>query len=317
MTLLSRALLVLVVLAAAPVEARAQNFFEELFGLRPRPAPIPPGGIPQRGGPAPAPGPDVGEPVGEPARPAAPPPPKPVVLRPPADGDIMGRDLLQNGVAGSLRLERSPAGTVLVRATLAGSRLSQPTQACTVRLAVGEPVPFADKGRPEGVTRVETSDEVCPLRFDLLDGGALATLGGEAESCTFASEDCRVEPVGLWGPAPAALLPRAGEFEQARGGADRAVRENYKVLTQRAGGQAVRPIVAEQAAFSANREQLCRSYAREAAHGFCNLRFTEARALALATRLGIAVSPAAGTTAATRPRRRAPTDPTAVIDSQD
>jgi hypothetical protein len=78
-------------------------------------------------------------------------------------------------------------------------------------------------------------------------------------------------------------------------------------MTQRAKGQDVRPIVTEQAAFSSDREQTCRTYAREGAHGFCNLRFTEGRALALATRLGVNTATAAPTaSAAPRPRRKSP-----------
>jgi hypothetical protein len=66
------------------------------------------------------------------------------------------------------------------------------------------------------------------------------------------------------------------------------VRDNYKVLTQRAGPQGVRPIVVEQAAFSSEREQVCREYAREGAHGFCHARYTEARLASLANKLGLA-----------------------------
>ncbi|GJE44933.1 hypothetical protein AEGHOMDF_4126 [Methylobacterium soli] len=87
------------------------------------------------------------------------------------------------------------------------------------------------------------------------------------------------------------------------------MRDNYKLMTQRARREDVRPIVTEQAAFSSDREQVCRTYAREGAHGFCHLRFSEARALALATRLGVSVVPGAAPTAAATPRpaRRKPT----------
>ncbi len=74
-------------------------------------------------------------------------------------------------------------------------------------------------------------------------------------------------------------------------------------MTQRARREDVRPIVSEQAAFSSDREQLCRTYAREGTHGFCHLRVTENRALALATRLG---ANTAVPTAAAAPRRPRP-----------
>ena len=123
---------------------------------------------------------------------------------------------------------------------------------------------------------------------------------GPTPVCTFSAPIAPPPPVGLWGPAAAALIPRSSEFDSARGVADKAVRENYKLMTQRARREDVRPIVTEQAAFSSDREQLCRTYAREGAHGFCHLRVTENRALALATRLGVNVT-AATAPAAPRP----------------
>ncbi len=123
--------------------------------------------------------------------------------------------------------------------------------------------------------------------------------------CTFSASDCATTPVGLWGPAAATLIPRAAEFDTARGVADKAVRDNYKIMSQRARREDIRPIVAEQAAFSADREQFCRAYAREGTHGFCHLRFTENRALALATRLGANTATPTATTAAA-PRRPRP-----------
>ena len=110
----------------------------------------------------------------------------------------------------------------------------------------------------------------------------------------------------MWGPDPASLLPKAREIEEARGPADQAVRENYKALAHKVGPQAMRPVVAEQAAFSADRETLCRSYRREGAHGFCNARFTEGRAVVLAARLGILPTPEAAPQAAQPVRAAAP-----------
>ena len=81
------------------------------------------------------------------------------------------------------------------------------------------------------------------------------------------------------------------------------MRDNYKVLTQRAKPEGVRPVVAEQAAFSADREMVCRSYAREGSTNFCNAKYSEARALALGTRLGIGAT-ASAQAAESRPRRR-------------
>ncbi|WP_336486223.1 hypothetical protein [Methylobacterium nigriterrae] len=309
---LALALLCFTLLPALPREAAAQSFFEELFGIgRAAKPPVPPRGVPQgapQGGPAepgapPAPG-APGEPAAEAPRPAA--PPKPVVLRAPADDNVAGQDLLLNGLSGSLRLERAgPAMTA--RVTLPGTKVSQPTESCSVPLAGGKPITLTSEGRPEGVGRFEAAAAECPLRFDVLEGGVLVTPLGGNPVCTFSAQDCATTPSGLWGPPAATLIPRSGEFDTARGIADKAVRDNYKLMTQRARREDVRPIVTEQAAFSSDREQVCRTYAREGSHGFCHLRVSETRALALAARLGATASPTP-TAAATppRPARRKP-----------
>lgn len=298
-------LVLLLALAAAPVEAaRAQNFFEMLFGIRrpPPPPPMPPASV-GRPPPPPAEYPPSahGGPPEAPGgyQPSGPPPPRPVVLKVPTEEGVLGRELKLNGSAGSLKLERARTD-LTARLTLAGTKISQPTEACTVKLGDGEAIPLASQGRAEGVPRYEAqAAAACPIRFDILDGAVLVT--APAEACTFEAADCKAAPRGLWGPDPAALLPKASEIEQARGSADKAVRDNYRALTQ-AKPQELRAIVAEQAAFSSDREMLCRTYAREPAHGFCNARFSEARALSLANRLGVLSSPQAAA-----PRRRGAT----------
>jgi len=300
---LSLGFAVLAVSTALAGEASAQGFFERLFGIRPAPAPVPPGAIPGRAapptpGPVPAPGVPGGPeaPAGPPA-PAQPAPPKPIVLKAPSEDGVVGRDLKLNGANGNLRIERASA-SLRARATLKGSKTSNPVETCSVDLGKGELLNLSAEGKPEGVPRYTLDAPACPIAFDVLDGSVLVVT--PAQACTIQEADCEVDPRGLWGPEPAALLPQAATIEEARGQADRAVRENYKALTQRAGPQGVRPIVSEQAAFSSDREQTCRSYAREGAHGFCHVRYSEARALGLAARLGLDTSAAAP---APRPRR--------------
>ena len=302
---------------AAPVgfagEAAAQGFFERLFGVRPAPAPVPPGSLPQGRPLPPAPGPaplpaDPGQPPA-PMQPAAPPPPKPIVLKPPTEDGVVGRELKLNGNAGSLRIERA-GQSLRAQVALQGAKISQPTEACAVKLGGGEPLALTAQGRPDGLPRYQLDAPMCPLMFDVVEGGILVS--GPAEACMIQEADCRMEPRGMWGPEPGTLLPKAREIEDARGAADRAVRENYKALTQKAGPQGMRSVVSEQAAFSSEREQLCRSYAREGAHGFCNTRFTEARAVTLAARLGVLPQPEtrsaqpAQPAQTERPRRTAP-----------
>jgi hypothetical protein len=189
-----------------------------------------------------------------------------------------------------------------LRLSLAGSKVSRPTESCTVAVGGEEPLTVEPGGKPDGAPRFELKGASCPISFDVLDGAVWVR--GPAELCTFEAQDCRADPKGLWGPEPGALFTQAKAIESARGLADRAVRENYKLLTQRAKPQDVRPIVQEQAAFSAERETLCRAYAREAAHGFCNTRFTEARAVSLPTRLGASTPNVLAEEAAATPRPR-------------
>ena len=286
--------------------ARAQSFFEELFGIgRAARPPQPPRNVPvqppqpvEPGTPiAPLPGEGAETRSSVPAQPR-----QPVVLRVPAEDNVAGQTLLLNGLNGSLKIERSGAAyTALV--SLPGTKISQPTESCTVKLAEGRPVSLAAEGRAQGVSRFSVASAECPLRFEILDGSVLATPLGSGPACTFTAADCETTPSGLWGPNAAALMPQAGEFDTARGVADKAVRDNYKVMTQRARGSDIRPIVQEQAAFSSDREQACRTYAREGAHGYCHLRFTEARAIALAARLGANTATPTAANAPPRPRR--------------
>jgi hypothetical protein len=289
-------------------EAAAQGFFERLFGLRPAQPVYPPQPVPQRGpfgappGPAyPGAPPPEGEILG-PVGPVAPPPPKPIVLKPPSEDSVLGRELKLNGTVGSLRLERTGRSDLRAQITLAGSKISDPTESCSVQLGDGQPLPLASQGRADGLPRYEVQAQACPIIFDVLDGAIL--VNAPTEACVFQAADCRVDAQGMWGPEPSGLLAKARDIEDARGTADKAVRENYKALAQRAGPQGIRPIVADQAAFSADRETMCRSYRREAAHGFCNTRFTEGRAVTLAARLGLlSTAPESG---AQTPRPRPP-----------
>lgn len=288
-----------------PAPARAQNFFEQLFGIgRAAPPPVPPAAVPGQGAPG-LPGGAAPEGLNPDAPRPAPAPPKPVVIRAPSEDSVLGQDFLLNGLSGSLKVERATGG-LAARMVIPGTKISQPAETCTVPLAGGAAVTLADKGRPEGTQRFEMAAGECALRLDLLDGSVLVTPSGEGEQCTFKAADCSASPKGLWGPNPSGLIPRAAEFDSGRGSADRAVRENYKVMTSRVRGPDVRPIVTEQAAFSADREQICRGYAREGTHGFCHLRVTEARALSLAARLGQPIAAGGPTTASVTPRPRRP-----------
>jgi hypothetical protein len=220
-------------------------------------------------------------------------------VRTAVEADVTGRDLKQNGRSGLLRIERTGAGYT-ARVTFEGTSIASPGQSCAVRFGNGAAVPLVSQGRPAGMARYALDAPACPIAFDVLEGSVLVR--EPADACVFAQADCRIEARGLWGPEPSTLLPQAKAIEQARGAADKALRENYRALSSRARPQDVRPIIAEQAAFSAERETACRDYEREPVHGFCHARFTQARAATLAARLGADQGSAPARTAA--PRRK-------------
>jgi len=211
-------------------------------------------------------------------------PARPATVRSGDEESVLNKDLKLNGVSGRIRLERSGRSDLKARITLEGTRISQPEEACAISIGDDQPVALVGRGRPEGLPRYELQAPVCPVALDVLNGSVWVK--APAEVCVVTAADCRVDAKGLWGPEPQVLAAQAPTLEAERGQADRAVRESYKVLAQKARPQEVRAIVSEQAAFSSERDMFCSAYAREAAHGFCHARFTVARAAQLAVRLG-------------------------------
>ncbi len=188
--------------------------------------------------------------------------------------------------------------------TLPAHKVSQPTETCSVKLGGGKPIALNAAGKPEGVPRYEAPAAECPLRLDVTEGGGDGDDRRVRPDLHLLGRRLRDDAGRAVGAAGRHADPRARGVRHGRGVADKSVRDNYKLMTQRARREDVRPIVAEQAAFSADREQFCRSYAREGTHGFCHLRFTENRSLALATRLG--ANTAAPTTTVAAPRKPRP-----------
>jgi hypothetical protein len=235
-------------------------------------------------------------------REAATPVPKATAAKPISEEMVLNRDLKLNGSTGLLRIERS-GGDLRAKLTLSGVRRANPGEACEVAVGGGDFFGLVSEGRPNGVPRYELTAGSCPISLDMLDGAVV--VGNMPDACT-PSSDCRVDPRGMWGPEPGTLIPQARTIEQSRTAAEKAVRDNYRVLTARAKPGESRTIITEQAAFSSERETLCRNYAREAAHGFCGARFTEYRSATLAARLGVTATPTPTANATPRRRRTAP-----------
>jgi hypothetical protein len=226
----------------------------------------------------------------------APPRIKPAIIDP-----LIGKPLMQNGFRGRLIIMRGKTG-LAAQVIMAGEKISKPNEACGIDPGGNEAI--AMKALPsQGAPRYEVLAEGCPFTLAVLDDSVLVS--GPAQACLFQSADCRVSPAGLWGPGPALLEPRTADFEKERPRVDRAVRETYRDMISDTRDKAeIRRIAGEQAGFSAEREMMCRNYAREAVHGFCALRFTEYRAVTLQAPNATAPAKPATPNPASAPRTR-------------
>jgi hypothetical protein len=215
---------------------------------------------------------------------AAPGQPKPAGLKPPSEETIFGRELSRDGFAGTIAFQRgSGKGLEITRLSIAGEEISHPGEHCQVEVVAGTPIQPRFAGRPNGVSRYEVEIETCPFSLDVLEGAVLVVTR-TPPTCEFRAADCRVDLGGLWGPPGNAIGPdQTKQLERERGRVDSAMLAKFHALLTSAGKdkEAIKQIASEQAGFSSEREMICRNYLRENIHGFCALRITQARALAL------------------------------------
>ncbi len=221
---------------------------------------------------------------------------------------IVGRVLKRNGGTGEAIFEKTATGYGL-QLKAEGFQVDNLVEPCAISFG-DKPLPVTALGRPAGVPRYRLEASICPIVFDVLDGAFLVV--EPTQPCIVEAAACRIDPRGLWGPDARTLPARAKEIEAARGVAERAVRDGYRVLTAKSDAVEQRTIAREQAGFSAERAQICRDFQREGTVGFCGARITEARAASLRARLGITATrkPGEGKPAAKpRPRPVAPPPP--------
>jgi hypothetical protein len=233
---------------------------------------------------------------------AAPGTPKPVGLKPPSEETIFGRDLLRDGFAGTIAFQRaSGKGVEITRLSLAGEAISHPGVQCRVDVVADDPIQTRLAGKPNGISRYEVEIAACPFSFDVLEGAVIVTR--VPPTCDFPAADCRAVPAGLWGPPGNSFGPdQVKQLERERGHAESSMRTGFHALLMKAGKDkaAIKKMAGEQAGFSSEREVICRNYLGEEVHGFCALRITQARALALQTafeeRTNLQTGPAKTTT---------------------
>ena len=218
---------------------------------------------------------------------AGPAKPRPIAPKPPGEELIVDRNLLRDGAQGLIAFQRAPGkGLEIKTLSMQGEQISHPGEVCRIDVIAGAPIEAKPSGKPAGLLRYDVDVEACPFSFDIFDGAVRVIR--EAKPCDFVAADCRVDPTGLWGPAGSSINDKQiKQFERARGSAETTMRSAFRALMARLGQDkaAVTKIASEQAGFSSEREVACRNYAGEDAHGFCALRVTQGRVLALEAEL--------------------------------
>jgi hypothetical protein len=261
-------------------------------------------------------GPRPPAPIGGDAKPESPKPHRIRPGKPPAPAEaasaaaIVGKPLLLNGATGEMQLSGTDDALHIDHFTLLGEVISDPTQQCKIDLAGAGPIEAKSNGRPDGLPRYSAAIPVCPFDFDVLEQSVLVP--SQIAACVFKEADCQASPSGLWGPAGSLLEKDAKLNERARLRAEASVAGYYRALDARLNDPTKSSALAkEQERFAADREDLCRNYAKESVHSFCATRLTEARAAFLKARFDEA-APAAGAKEKPAPKHKhkSPAPPT-------
>lgn len=219
---------------------------------------------------------------------------KPVKLTPPNEASLSGDRLMHNGRRGSMQFSKSGQAVTISALELEGDVISRPGDTCKVTVP-GAPFQAELVGTEEGLRKFRINAPACPFTFVVLDGALIAThkdssvsTGLGAGTCEFKEKDCRGYLGGFWGPSGRSFNKNnARTIEKARGKSERDARANFRALLRAARGdkKRTRSVAADQAGFSARREERCRDFLREHVHGYCASRITEARAIQLGVRL--------------------------------
>lgn len=213
-----------------------------------------------------------------------------VMPKAPSEDTIVGKTLKLDGAGSEIEFSKNGTGLDVVKLTMSGDRLKRSGEECRVDVA-GMPLKLTPREGGSGLRRYQlASFPACPFTLDVLDGAVLVT--NEGKACEIKEADCRADPSGLWGMAETEFDPKkAEEMLGARAKVEKSVRADFRELYERnKKDKLVRSfVVKEQAGFSSWREEVCRSYAKESDYGYCALRLTEARAIALGAQLASGV----------------------------
>ncbi|MBM3562461.1 MAG: hypothetical protein FJX48_04710 [Alphaproteobacteria bacterium] len=212
-----------------------------------------------------------------------------IMPKAPAEDAIVGKTLKLDGEGSAIEFSRAGAILQVAKLTLVGDDLRRSGETCRVEVA-GTPLKLSARESDTGLRRYQVAFPACPFSFTVLDGAILVT--NEGKACELKEAGCRADPEGLWGMGADEIDPKKGEeMLGARARVEKTVRNTFRELYER--NKKEKPIrnylVKEQAGFSSWREEVCRSYAREPDFGYCALRLTEARAIALGAQLAAGV----------------------------
>ncbi len=197
---------------------------------------------------------------------------------------LIGRPLMRNGKAGLLQISGDDKAITVEKLQLAGEGVSNSSQRCVVDIVGETPIEATNVGRPDGLERFEVKVPACPISFDVLDGAVLVPT--QITACVFKAADCQTAPGGLWGPEGGSLVGDAAKIVKERAEAEKAMGKLVRAIEDRAENNTqAADLVRDQNGFAAQRDELCRDYAKESLHGYCALRVTEARSALLQTRL--------------------------------
>lgn len=205
------------------------------------------------------------------------------ITRAPAEETIAGQQFQRNGSNGIIGLDRNARSLEISKLILVGYQIAKPAELCRVDLSASK-ISLKAAPRHQGLISYEAELEACPFTLDILDGAVRV----RGKICEFKAADCNADPSGVWGPPGAAIGPEQGKsIEKLRGKADKDARAGFRALLANVKGDRPRTkeVVRDQASFSSVREELCRDYSREDAHGFCASRVTLARAVALSAEI--------------------------------
>jgi hypothetical protein len=205
---------------------------------------------------------------------------------------ISGRPLMLNGKEGLLQVSGSGQTLQVDKLRLPGESVSDSSQRCIVDIVGEKPIEARSEGRPDGLDRYDVDVPACPITFDVIDGAALVP--SQITACVFKVADCQTSPGGLWGPDGAELEKDAAAIGKRRNEAEKAMAKAVHALAVRSKDHPdATALLRDQDAFPGRRDEACRDYLKESAHGFCAMALTEARAALLETRLAAVSSPAA------------------------